>query len=65
MYGLSVDGLVQCPYCGEELELFVDDGGGPFQEYVEDCQVCCRPMRVVVSVDEEGEAQLAVHRLDT
>jgi len=59
-----VDGLVQCPYCGEEIELFVDEGGGAHQEYVEDCQVCCRPMRVIVAVDEEGELQLSVARLD-
>jgi hypothetical protein len=59
-----LDGLVQCPYCGEEIELFVDEGGGPLQDYVEDCQVCCRPMRVVLSVDEEGDPLLGVHRLD-
>lgn len=47
---------VACPYCGEEIELVVDPGGGSVQEYVEDCEVCCRPMQLVVSWDEEGNA---------
>lgn len=29
-------------------------GGGSFQEYVEDCEVCCRPWRVEVTYDEDG-----------
>ena len=33
--------LIQCPYCWETLEISVDPV--PEQEYVEDCQVCCRP----------------------
>ncbi|HYC33500.1 MAG TPA: CPXCG motif-containing cysteine-rich protein, partial [Gemmatimonadales bacterium] len=41
--------LVRCPYCGEELEIGLDPGSGAAQDYVEDCQVCCRPMRVFVS----------------
>src|SRR2546426_9477331 len=37
--------VVVCPHCGEANELGLDPGGGPLQEYVEDCQVCCRPWR--------------------
>jgi hypothetical protein len=47
---------VVCPYCGEALELGVDPGGGPLQEYVEDCEVCCRPMQVTVRWDDSGAA---------
>jgi cysteine-rich CPXCG protein len=39
---------VQCPHCGEINEIGLDPGGGEWQEYVEDCQVCCRPWRVTV-----------------
>ena len=45
---------VYCPYCGEGVELLLDPGGGTFQEYVEDCEVCCRPWRVEVTYDEDG-----------
>lgn len=36
-----------CPYCAEPVQLLVDPSAGP-QRYVEDCQVCCRPMTVIV-----------------
>lgn len=32
----------QCPYCGESIELLIDASGGD-EEYIEDCEVCCRP----------------------
>lgn len=58
------DALVQCPYCGEEIELFIDEGGGAAQSYVEDCQVCCQAMQVTVAGDGEDDAQVYVSRLD-
>jgi hypothetical protein len=42
-----------CPYCGESIELLVDCSVRK-QTYIEDCQVCCKPMIVRVIVDEEG-----------
>jgi hypothetical protein len=47
---------VACPYCGEEIELAVDPGGGSTQEYIEDCEVCCRPMQLAVRWDSDGVA---------
>jgi hypothetical protein len=35
---------VACPFCGEQEEIYVDDGGGRQQTYTEDCPVCCRPL---------------------
>ena len=46
---------ISCPYCGEIVTILVDDSL-PEQEYVEDCQVCCRPMVLRVSVDVDGDA---------
>lgn len=45
---------IQCPYCGEPIELFIDDSVD-HQQYVEDCQVCCRPINVTVKAGEDGE----------
>lgn len=39
---------VTCPYCGETTSISVDPGGGSFQQYVEDCEVCCNPWQVNV-----------------
>ena len=41
---------VRCPYCGEWLEVFIDPSVRR-QEYVEDCQVCCRPITLTVTLD--------------
>ena len=49
---------VRCPYCGEMNEIALDPGSGAEQEYVEDCQVCCRPWRVSVRYDDQGSAQV-------
>lgn len=43
-----------CPYCGEDVELVVDEGGGADQSYVEDCPVCCRPWQVHVTGDGDS-----------
>ena len=55
---------VQCPYCGEPLELWIDQSGGASQKYVEDCAVCCQPMQIFVSLDEDDECDVEVTRLD-
>lgn len=41
----------QCPYCGEAVEVTVDEVGVSQESYVEDCPVCCRPWQVQVSRD--------------
>ncbi|MBG8560564.1 MULTISPECIES: CPXCG motif-containing cysteine-rich protein [Pseudomonas] len=51
-----------CPYCGEQVETTVDLSGGD-QSYIEDCQVCCRPIVFVLQVHGE-EWMLDVKRED-
>lgn len=50
---------VDCPYCGETIELLIDCSVSE-QDYTEDCQVCCRPMKVHVEVDDDGEPTVDV-----
>jgi hypothetical protein len=57
---LDTEAEVACPHCGETIVMGLDPGGGRTQEYVEDCQVCCRPCRVRVSYDETGAAEVWV-----
>ncbi len=53
--------LVTCPYCGEEVEIYVEpDTRGSF---VQDCEVCCNPWRVSVSRDDD-ERYVDVSRAD-
>jgi hypothetical protein len=50
---------VSCPYCGEAIDVLIDhqDAG---DQYIEDCQVCCRPITFSVSVDPSGHLSVSV-----
>jgi hypothetical protein len=51
----------QCPFCGEPIELLVDLSA-PDQRYIEDCEVCCRPIRVHARTDRDGLPAVEVSR---
>lgn len=55
--------VADCPYCGEPNEIVLDPGGGPKQEYVEDCQVCCQPWTVTVRYAPDGAAVVGLDPL--
>lgn len=55
---------LQCPYCGEPIDVAVDDSAGD-QDYIEDCQVCCRPIAISVRLDDtDGEPRVRARRED-
>ena len=45
---------IQCPYCGETINVLIDTSV-PHQNYIEDCQVCCRPINfdIVITHDDD------------
>jgi hypothetical protein len=55
---------VLCPYCGERLETRVDLTADE-PSYMEDCQVCCRPIEFHLERDAGGAlVALRVQRID-
>ena len=58
----DTEASVTCPYCGETVEISLDPGSGAIQDYVEDCQVCCQPWRVMVTYHRDGNADVEVER---
>lgn len=50
---------VQCPYCGETIEVLIDCSIDQ-QQYIEDCQVCCRPIVFDVSLDFDNRLNVQV-----
>ncbi len=54
---------VQCPYCGQQLDIVVDPSV-PRQEYIEDCQVCCRPVTLTVTVHEGVSPRIEARTMD-
>lgn len=47
-----------CAYCGTPNLAFVDLSAGWQQSYIEDCQICCRPNRLSISIDQDFEIQI-------
>jgi len=55
---------VQCPYCWEEIDVLIDNCGED-QQYIEDCQVCCRPVGFKITIDAQTrQLQINVYAQD-
>ena len=53
---------VECPYCGETVEVYIEaDVTGSF---IQDCEVCCNPWRIVIIHGDAGDRSLRVTRAD-
>ncbi|WP_121666732.1 CPXCG motif-containing cysteine-rich protein [Mesonia aquimarina] len=39
----------QCPHCWEEISMLLDPSVS--QTYVEDCEVCCNPIKIEVKFE--------------
>jgi hypothetical protein len=60
----AMEAVVYCPYCNESVEIALDPGSGPAQQYVEDCGVCCQPWTVRVQYRDDGAADVTVSPLE-
>jgi len=54
---MSLSHTLYCPYCNEPIEIVIDPSV-PSQSYIEDCQVCCRPISLDVEIDENGHVEV-------
>jgi transcription elongation factor Elf1 len=50
---------IACPFCGESITVLLDLSAGD-QAYIEDCQVCCRPIAISYVVDESDAVEIQV-----
>jgi transcription elongation factor Elf1 len=58
MYNL-IETKINCPYCGETIDVLLDTQDSE-SEYIEDCQVCCRPIVFKLSEQLSGDIDVAV-----
>lgn len=49
---VSEDQFYLCPYCSSENYLSIIFSEGEFQEFVTDCETCCRP--ILIKIELEG-----------
>jgi len=51
---------VNCPYCGERIDVLIDEQEAG-HSYIEDCQICCKPIVFKLSATLEGELTVLVY----
>lgn len=61
--GALLEEPIYCPYCGERLLILIDPSMA-HQHYIEDCQVCCRPIDLDVVLDPQGGVSITVAHED-
>jgi hypothetical protein len=54
---------IGCPYCGEMIKVLIDPSDSQ-QQYIEDCQVCCKPINFLISESTNGELDVQVYSDD-
>lgn len=42
---MEIEHFFTCPYCWQEISMILDLSVAA-QSYIEDCEVCCRPIRI-------------------
>ena len=50
---MEIEASYVCAYCLQLNTVTVDPTGGTHQEYVEDCEICCRPNTLHIMVSPE------------
>ncbi len=53
-----------CQYCGELNVVWLDLTISGKQDFVEDCSVCCRPNRIILTCNYDNNYFLDVRQLD-
>jgi hypothetical protein len=54
---------IDCPYCGEPITVLAESLQDE-QQYIEDCQVCCRPIVIHLNQTADGECLVEARHED-
>jgi hypothetical protein len=52
-----------CPYCWQEISVVLDTSV-PHQKYVEDCEVCCKPIELRYTVENDEITEFEANVLE-
>lgn len=50
---MELEATFVCLYCLQINTILVETSAGLHQEDIEDCQICCKPNKLVIEIDEE------------
>ncbi len=49
---MEFEKFFRCPYCHEKISVLIDLSIDESQTYIEDCEVCCRPIQLGYVVNQ-------------
>lgn len=47
-----IEHFFQCPYCWEQISMLIDVSQN-HQSYIEDCETCCNPIKIIVQLEHQ------------
>ena len=53
-----------CPYCWENISMVLDTSVRS-QTYVEDCEVCCKPMKIRYVINHDEVIEFEAKQMDS
>ena len=53
-----------CPYCSAELSVRLDVTAGKHQEFIQDCETCCRPIQIRATFASGKVLDFSSERMD-
>lgn len=53
----------QCPYCWEQISMLIDLSQSA-QTYIEDCEICCNPIQVSVTIAQNDIASFEARSIE-
>lgn len=56
---MEIEKFFICPFCGAQISMVLDLSAGP-QSYIEDCEVCCRPLEISYETGGSDNVSLEV-----
>jgi hypothetical protein len=60
---MEIEHFFTCPYCWQEISMLLDASVSD-QSYIEDCEVCCRPIKVWYTADDGEITDLTAESVD-
>ena len=53
----------QCPYCWEEISMLIDRSQSK-QSYIEDCEICCNPILLDITIQNNEIVNFRVESIE-
>jgi len=61
---IEQDYAFECPHCGDAMSTRIDASGGKHQQFIQDCETCCKPIQITVGLEADEVVSFSVEPID-